>query len=140
MHSPATVPVNVQIQLGMSVPDALGQLGYDATTNRVIVHWPDDSATPSRVARNESFQRLLNQTGGADISSSAGKPSVWHPLGGAAMGDACDDLGQLYGYRNLFVIDGSLFPGSAGGVNPALTIAANAERIMEQLVPTLGAW
>lgn len=139
MHSPASVPANVQIQLGMSVPDVRGQLDYDAATNQVTVHWPDDSATPSAVARAESFRRLLAQTGGGDISGSAGKPSVWHPLGGAAMGDACDYLGQLYGYRNLFVIDGSLLPGSAACVNPALTIAANAERIMEQLVPTLTA-
>ena len=65
------------------------------------------------MARDESFQRLLDQTGGSDISGSAGKPSVWHPLGGAAMGDACDYLGHLYGYKNLFVIDGSLLPGSA---------------------------
>lgn len=137
MHSPAAVPANVQIQLGMSVPDELGELLYDPATNAVTVRWPADAATPSAVARAESFQRLLDQTGGSDISGSAGKPSVWHPLGGAAMGDACDYLGQLYGYRNLFVIDGSLLPGSAAGVNPALTIAANAERIMEQLVPTL---
>jgi cholesterol oxidase len=140
MHSPATVPVNVQIQLGMSVPDERGQLNYDAAMNQLTVHWPDDSATPSKIARAESFRRLLAQTGGVDISGSAGKPSVWHPLGGAAMGDACDYLGQLYGYSNLFVIDGSLLPGSAASVNPALTIAANAERIMEQLVPILRVW
>ena len=53
------------------------------------------------------------------------------------MGDACDDLGQVYGYKNLFVIDGALLPGSAATVNPSLTIAANAERIMEALVPGL---
>ena len=140
MHSPATVPVNVQIQLAMSVPDERGQLIYNGATNQLTVQWPDDSATPSAVARAASFQRLLDLTGGVDISGSAGKPSVWHPLGGAAMGDACDYLGQLYGYRNLFVIDGSLLPGSAACANPALTIAANAERIMEQLVPTLRAW
>jgi cholesterol oxidase len=59
------------------------------------------------------------------------------PLGGALMGDACDHLGQVYGYKNLFAIDGSLLPGSAATVNPAFTIAANAERIMETLVRTL---
>ena len=53
------------------------------------------------------------------------------------MMDACDELGQLYGYRNLFVVDGSLLPGSAAAANPALTVAANAERIMEALIPGL---
>ncbi len=95
MHSPVTVPVKVQIQLAMSVPDERGQLIYDAATNQLTVRWPDDSVTPSAVARAESFRRLLDVTGGVDISGSAGKPSVWHPLGGAAMGDACDYLGQL---------------------------------------------
>ncbi|MBK6511580.1 MAG: hypothetical protein IPG06_20470 [Haliea sp.] len=53
------------------------------------------------------------------------------------MGDACDNLGQLYGYRNLYVVDGSLLPGSAGAANPALTVAANAERIMAAVAPRL---
>jgi cholesterol oxidase len=53
------------------------------------------------------------------------------------MGDACDHLGQLYGYRNLFVVDGSLLPGSAAAVNPALTVAANAERVMAALVENM---
>ena len=53
------------------------------------------------------------------------------------MGAACDEIGQLYGYRDLFVIDGSLLPGSAATVNPALTVAANAERVMEALIPSL---
>ena len=39
--------------------------------------------------------------------------------------------------KNLFVIDGALLPGSAATVNPSLTIAANAERIMETLVKML---
>ena len=53
------------------------------------------------------------------------------------MGDACDEIGQLYGYRNRFVIDGSLLPGGAATVNPALTVAANAERVMEALITSL---
>ena len=53
------------------------------------------------------------------------------------MNDACDRLGSLYGYKNLFVIDGATLPGSAAAVNPALTVAANAERIMEAVIPQL---
>ena len=90
------------------------------------------------MARDASFERLLAVTGGRNLSGGIGGGStIWHPLGGTVMGDACDDLGQLYGYRNLFVIDGSLLPGSAANANPAFTIAANAERIMEALIPTL---
>lgn len=137
MHSPANVPVDIQIQLAMSVPDDSGEVIYDAASNRVSLRWPDDSATPSAQARADSFTRLLTQTGGTSLAGLGGKPTVWHPLGGAVMGEACDHLGQLFGYKNLFVVDGSLLPGSAAAANPSLTIAANAERIMEQLIPQL---
>ncbi|MFT4520441.1 MAG: cholesterol oxidase [Halioglobus sp.] len=135
-HSPANIS-NIQIQLAMSVPDEFGELGFDAD-GKYTVRWPIDTETPSAQARNDSFERLLAQTGGTNFGGFGARPTIWHPLGGAVMGDACDDLGQLYGYNNLFVIDGSLLPGSAAGANPAFTIAANAERIMEALMPTLG--
>ncbi|NND67145.1 MAG: GMC family oxidoreductase [Halioglobus sp.] len=133
-HSPAAV-TNLQIQLAMSVPDEQGELGFDAQGNYGI-RWPQDSATPSAQARDASFARLLGATGGTNISGSFSS-TIWHPLGGAVMGDACDELGQLYGYRNLFVIDSSLMPGSTASANPAFTVAANAERIMQALVPGL---
>jgi cholesterol oxidase len=134
MHSPVSV-APIQLQLAMSVPDDLGRLRYDAGSDRVQIEWASDVATPSAIARQQSFQRLLAQNGGQSASFIAG--SIWHPLGGTPMMDACDPLGQLYGYRNLFVLDGSLLPGSAAAVNPALTIAANAERIMEAIIPGL---
>lgn len=133
-HSPANVS-GIQIQLAMSVPDELGELGYDGD-GKWGIRWPEDSGTPSAQARDASFERLLATTGGTNISG-ATTTTIWHPLGGAVMGQACDDLGQLYGYRNLFVIDSSLLPGSAANANPAFTVAANAERIMEALIPAL---
>jgi cholesterol oxidase len=55
-----------------------------------------------------------------------------HPLGGCAMGDSpttsvVNDRGEVWGYPNLFVVDGSIIP-TALAVNPSLTIAALAER------------
>ena len=137
MHSPASVPVDIQIQLAMSVPDTSGELLYDSSTGHLSIRWPDDTSTPSAIARTDSFKRLLTQTGGLSLAGLGGRATIWHPLGGVVMGDACDHLGELYGYRNLFVVDGSLLPGSAAAANPSLTIAANAERIMEQLVSRL---
>jgi cholesterol oxidase len=85
------------------------------------------------------MQKLTAISGGQTVGEEGfgATPTVWHPLGGAVMGKACSDLGQLYGHRNLFVVDGSLLPGSAAAANPSLTIAANAERIMERLVRSL---
>jgi cholesterol oxidase len=136
MHSPWPGPA--QLQLAMSVPDELGQLRYDAASDAVQIRWSPDAATPSALARRDSFDRLRVASGGAELNLPAFmRNTIWHPLGGTVMGDACDHLGQLYGYRNLFVVDGSLLPGSAAAVNPALTVAANAERIMAALVESI---
>jgi cholesterol oxidase len=56
-----------------------------------------------------------------------------HPLGGCGMGvtpqsGVVDHLGQLFGYPNLYVVDGSILPASVGR-NPSHTIAALAERV-----------
>lgn len=58
-----------------------------------------------------------------------------HPLGGSGMGrdsgqGVVDPFGRVFGYPNLYVCDGSLFP-RALGVPPSMTIAALAEHILE---------
>jgi cholesterol oxidase len=55
-----------------------------------------------------------------------------HPLGGCAMGTTAengvvDHLGRVFGYQNLFVVDGAMLP-TATVRNPSHTIAALAER------------
>jgi cholesterol oxidase len=44
-----------------------------------------------------------------------------------------DAYGRVFGYRDLFVSDGSVMPGPVGA-NPALTIAAFAERCAERIL------
>jgi cholesterol oxidase len=61
-----------------------------------------------------------------------------HPLGGVPMGrsaeqGAVDSYGEVFGYPGLFVADGSIMPGPVG-VNPALTIAAVAERASSRVI------
>ena len=41
--------------------------------------------------------------------------------------------GEVFGYKNLYVADGSILP-SAIGPNPSRTIGALAERIAEKLI------
>ena len=58
-----------------------------------------------------------------------------HPVGGAVMGKVCDSYGRVYGHRGLYIVDGAIVPGgSVGGVNPAWTIAALAERSMDRIM------
>ena len=44
-----------------------------------------------------------------------------------------DHKGEVFGYRNLFVIDGAMVP-EALGVNPSRSIAALAERALGLIV------
>ncbi|MFQ6326877.1 GMC oxidoreductase [Nocardia sp. CWNU-33] len=62
-----------------------------------------------------------------------GDDFVYHPLGGCLLNQATDNYGRLPGYPGLYVIDGSLVPGSIG-VNPFVTITALAERNMATIV------
>ena len=55
-----------------------------------------------------------------------------HPLGGCPMGrhageGVVDANGRCFAYPDLYVVDGAVMPGPVG-VNPALTIAAFADR------------
>ena len=61
-------------------------------------------------------------------------PITAHPLGGAVIGDSAetgviDPYHRVYGHPGLHVVDGSAVSANLG-VNPALTITAQAERAM----------
>ncbi len=60
-----------------------------------------------------------------------------HAVGTLRMGtdpqdSVVDTAGRVHGFDNLFVTDASVLPAS-GGVNPSLTIAANALRVAEHI-------
>lgn len=60
-----------------------------------------------------------------------------HILGGCCMGESpkkgvVNFKGELFGYPNLYVADGSVVPANLG-VNPSLTITAFSEYIMDQV-------
>ncbi len=66
-----------------------------------------------------------------------GIPTTAHILGGAVMGrDASEGVidrdNRVFGYRNMFVCDGSMISANPG-VNPSLTITALSERAMSKI-------
>jgi cholesterol oxidase len=66
-----------------------------------------------------------------------GIPTTAHILGGACMGDSretgvIDSNHRVFGYENLYVIDGSAISANPG-VNPSLTISALAERAAQRM-------
>jgi len=69
----------------------------------------------------------------------AGIPTTAHILGGACMGkDASegviDSENRVFGYRNMYICDGSMISANPG-VNPSLTITALSERAMSKIPP-----
>jgi cholesterol oxidase len=103
---------------------------------RLTLDWQVERSRPLIDSIIAMHERLSAATGGHPVV-----PSSWsltnylvtpHPLGGCNMGTASengvvDHKGEVFGYRNLFVVDGAIVP-EAVGVNPARTIAALAER------------
>ena len=66
-----------------------------------------------------------------------GKASTAHILGGCPIALTKDDgvvdmNGKVFGYEDLYVIDGSIIPANLG-VNPSLTITAMAEHAMSHM-------
>jgi cholesterol oxidase len=89
----------------------------------------------------ELTKRYADITGGKPMAfyeqTLLGKASTAHILGGAVMGKSkeegvIDKENQVFGYENMFVIDGSMISANPG-VNPSLTITAIAEHAMNSI-------
>lgn len=96
---------------------------------------------------NEFALRAAKDLGGTAITSTTeilfDLPMTAHCIGGCVMGtDAehgvIDAQHRVFGYDNLYVVDGAAV-GANLGVNPSLTITALAERAMSFIPPAPGA-
>jgi len=103
---------------------------------------------------NEAMRRLAAAIGGFPLNSvgeMVDVPMTAHLLGGCVIGDAPDNgvidpYHRMFGHPGLHVVDGAAVSANLG-VNPALTITAQAERAMafwpnkgeRDLRPPLGA-
>ncbi len=94
-------------------------------------------------AANTFAERAARAFGGLAITSKSeilfDMPMTAHCIGGCAMGadpahGVIDAQHRVFGYRNLYVVDGSAV-GANLGVNPSLTITALAERAMSFIPP-----
>ena len=86
----------------------------------------------------DEYSKAINGVGTSFVLETiAGIPSTAHVLGGAVMGEnasegVIDKNNKVFGYQNLYVIDGSMISANPG-VNPSLSITAIAERAMDQI-------
>jgi cholesterol oxidase len=130
----------------VSVTPERGEVRYDAATGAGRVVWPYGvMETKAEKAGRDLATRLWWETEGRhgrllrglpDYSRARGlgAANTWHPLGGMAMGHNTDLGGRSLDYHNLYCVDGSLLPGTACLAHPALTITANAERVMDSFI------
>ncbi|HYF27198.1 MAG TPA: GMC family oxidoreductase [Baekduia sp.] len=104
-------------------------------------------------AANEAVRRMAAHLGGyawGSVGEIFDVPMTAHFLGGCAIGDSpqsgvVDPYHRMYGHPGLHVVDGSAISANLG-VNPSLTITAQAERAMamwpnkgdDDLRPALG--
>jgi choline dehydrogenase-like flavoprotein len=106
----------------------------------VIDHHYDPRDLAARTALVGAARRILKQAG-AVYSIRDDIKTFSHAVGTVRLGlDAAsaplDEWGAFRGLENLYVADGSVLPRS-GGVNPSLTIAANALRTGEHVARCL---
>ena len=88
-------------------------------------------------AGNEAIRAMARITGGfpgSAVGDAFNKPLTAHFLGGCPIGDSretgvVDPYQRVYGYPGLHIADGSAISANLG-VNPSLTITAQAERAM----------
>lgn len=112
--------------------------------NRLTGHWrmtsrqghgaPNPTWIP---AANDAVRRIagvLGGTPGGNIGEPFNMPLTAHFIGGCAIGDSpetgvIDPYQRVYGHPGLHVMDGAAITANLG-VNPSLTITAQAERAM----------
>lgn len=103
-------------------------------TSRQGVGEPNPSWIPVANVTARSLAERLDGVAGGSTAELAGIPLTAHFIGGCVIGESADDgvidpYQRVHGYPSLHVTDGSAITANLG-VNPSLTITAQAERAM----------
>lgn len=134
--------------IGMAPAPALGTFSYDEQRDDVVLTWPHDDPEILKIiaAGEETYQKLSAhwglgknsvrkvRSGHIALPDDVSAGITAHPLGGVVIDKATDNVGMVKNYTGLYVMDSALIPGHTGCVNPALTIAALAERNIEKII------
>jgi cholesterol oxidase len=139
------------VLLAMGRDRADGKLALTPITNHLRVLWGVRNNLPLYNTQARLCHDVADALGGELVLNPAWqylrRPVSVHNLGGCRMATSSAQgvtapSGEVFGYPNLFVMDGAILPASTG-VNPAHTIAAVAERNVEAFIhrqPGLAAW
>lgn len=119
--------------VGFGVSSRRGFFAYDGTLDDALLNWPHEGDSVLQNAQIGPAVRKIAGPRGILIDTNGVEPSTWHPLGGACMETVCDLEGRVHGQPGLYVVDGALMPGNSAACNPSMTIAAIAERALEDI-------
>lgn len=127
---------NAKVFVGLieDLPYAENRVIYDAENPHQITFNYDFA--PELLARRRAFRKAMRHAFRGNRRMFLGQqpePNFGHPSGTVCMGNdpaksVLDATCRAHGVSNLYVVDASVFPTSLG-VNPSLTIAANALRV-----------
>ena len=136
---PAGTETWINLYLAITKNPNRAAFTFNNSTGGVDLSWQASWTQPSIDAAKRVFDAINAKAGTIYRSDLFGVDKIWgddfvyHPLGGCVLDQATDNYGRLPGYPGLYVMDGSLIPGSTG-VNPFVTITALAERNIEQII------
>lgn len=125
----ATILEDVPYNMNRVLPDSAAPGGF-----RVEYHYRDELKERNELMR-EKIKERFGRNRVAFLLERKNNLNFGHPCGTCRFGDdpnisVLDKNNKAHGLENLYVTDASFFPSSAG-VNPSLTIAANALRVAE---------
>ncbi|RMH62256.1 MAG: GMC family oxidoreductase [Bacteroidetes bacterium] len=109
--------------------------------NRLALDWRLAASKPYFDRLRNTMRDIAHAWGARFVSNPTwhlNRVVTVHPLGGCSMGETAeegvtDPYGEVFHYPGLFVADGSVMPGPVGP-NPALTIAALANRTADRIL------
>jgi cholesterol oxidase len=138
---PAGTELWISLYLAITRNPNRAAFTWNSATGTVGLNWQTAQNQPAVDAAKRVFDTINKAQATVYRSDLFGPNKVWgddltyHPLGGCVLNRATDNYGRLPGYPGLYVVDGSLIPGTTG-VNPFVTITALAERNLETILTT----
>jgi cholesterol oxidase len=138
---PAGTELWISLYLAITKNPQRGRFVFNTGTGQTDLTWQTAQNQPAIDAAKRVFDAINTRQGTVyrtdlfGVSKTWGDDLTYHPLGGCVLNQATDNYGRLSEYPGLYVMDGSLIPGSTG-VNPFVTITALAERNIEKIIAT----
>lgn len=135
---PIGLDLRLLLMVGQPYNEYKGYFTYNNNADELQLTWNANGMDQPKQAM-QHFITKMNDANGSQLDTTfipegVSSKFTYHPLGGVVLDKASDNFGRVKGYHKLYAIDGSMLPGNCAMVNPSLTIAALAERNLEEII------